>query len=473
MAAGRDAPKKGTEPRRPRRPRRKRPTAQRSPTVQPLLKRDGMIWHVIGWETAYEPDEALRRGQKSPLRYTKDHLEMLEMGMDRQQVALRRRLLVGRPGGLEAWGIFRLIVVAAADRGEHRGYLWNDDGQPATIKEIATTIGATPSQVRKGLAVLKGRYLEFVRKPIERFMAPPRPPREERNDGAVIPPATASAGPVEGKGVQTIPVLSAPVGACRPAPTEEVRLGHLLSAPVGAGGGNMNMNGNRNRNASTATGNGKAEQEKEEAALASVVSAVGEGAEGGTGTGMRAESAGTGTGTLIAPTGAPTADVMPNAEQPRPTVPTEADPAEAAPARVSIPGTALASDAQAMAGRLFVALYPSEGAILAGAMRGGTNGTPVSREEFFAREMGELTALWSGVLKSRVDPILVSCRAIKEAERLAKRRRPARKTNGALWSHVLNGYMAKHIGRQQWIACKRGVVACGYGMTTGPPTPPA
>ena len=149
-----------------------------------------LFWHIVDWEGDFEPDDATRKGQRSPLAYVKHHLRGRGK-LDRRQLDLQRQRLLVRDGGLEAYAVYQLCTLAAADRGEGRGYLYAEGDQPAGPVEIALQIGVGVKSVEKSLALLADlKFMEEVpqRGPLGDYRQQPgeragEPPGEGREGG--------------------------------------------------------------------------------------------------------------------------------------------------------------------------------------------------------------------------------------------------------------------------------------------------
>lgn len=106
------------------------------------------------------------------------------------------------------------------------------------------------------------------------------------------------------------------------------------------------------------------------------------------------------------------------------------------------PLTALAASPDGVAARIYLALYPHGGAVLANARRGGPGGQPREVVHFETAEIGAIGSVWQDAISAGKADEYAVCKAIRMAEKIAKRRRPARKTNGALWTWEFRHWLA-------------------------------
>ena len=107
------------------------------------------------------------------------------------------------------------------------------------------------------------------------------------------------------------------------------------------------------------------------------------------------------------------------------------------------------------ASKLYVSLYPTDAAEMQGALRVGMD---VSR--FQATEHAALSSSWGAVVlacRSQRRLEAMGRRALRQAECLAQRRRPASKSVGAMWAYWLNRRMEAELGRAEWMKIKKQV----------------
>ena len=97
-----------------------------------------MVYRVRNW-AMYEPDMDKIRNRRSPLKYFRRFVAD-SAEMDRAEFEQIQRA-VFKAGGLALWGMYDLLMGAAADRTYARGYFLTADYRPATVKEIAEILG--------------------------------------------------------------------------------------------------------------------------------------------------------------------------------------------------------------------------------------------------------------------------------------------------------------------------------------------
>jgi len=368
------------------------------------------IWHIAGWDEDFEPDDAKRRGQRSPLLYVKEHVAGRGK-QERRDVDLQTRLLLAEDGGPAAYAVYRRCATASGDRAEGRGYLWNHVGGPATIAEIAVLIGIRRDIVRKALPLLK-RY---------RLM-----------DRHVIGPTGAPA-----------PAVGLRAGAGAPL----AGAGTPLAAARGAG---CHCNGNGNPpSAEPGTGTAEAANNPE--------------AEGPGTAGQAGEPAGGPPAEPLPParTGEPIRDlpdgsteIGPPANDSDSAIPTPSDARGAADSYPGRPlGAAIGRDPEAVAARIYAALYVGSMAERTARHKG------VTPEHFEAWELGTLRVGWARAIVALPNGRLGLAyeKATTEAEALGRKRIKPRRSHGAIWMRWLNSYMVHLIGAPAWTATRAKV----------------
>jgi hypothetical protein len=232
------------------------------------------VWQIANWER-WEPKEARRNVVVGPLTFVQLHVRG-GYDVDTQQLEAQQVALLARKGGLEAWGVYTLLLKLAGNRSRnYRGYLLDHRNRPASARMIGELVHVPEATVKKALAVLASPeigMMERVELPDFEAMAAPvsrrargageqlaygqamgssmpdyTTPIDERRDFS----GRARAGYVQTpRGPGEIPEVSGGVDAWRPG------------AP-GRAGGNVNTNGQR------PTANGQQEQRTETAETAS------------------------------------------------------------------------------------------------------------------------------------------------------------------------------------------------------------
>jgi len=115
------------------------------------------VWHIVQWKELYEPDDAKRKGSRTPLQYVKAWVRGDNVNIDRQKIDGLRRALVAA-GGRDLAILWEWLKAAAADRSHFRGYLLSAVAdRAATYKEIAVMIGpdlVQPAEISKAMKQL-------------------------------------------------------------------------------------------------------------------------------------------------------------------------------------------------------------------------------------------------------------------------------------------------------------------------------
>jgi hypothetical protein len=437
--AGRAAPKR-IEPAR----------IHRSPIHTVLYVAD--LWQLL-------PDDARRKGRSTPLEWGKfrSPADVSDEGIRYQ---MRRGAVKATPGpeGFAILGVFDelLIHYGFARTAALRGWLINHDYQSATVAQIGQTVGCADVRfLARALKVLESAGL-LVRtelpdlaqaihedrtvypKGVQRLptsQPPVGPPPEEIQPQAGPPPANgqppAGQRPDGGRPAAGIPpghikTLKTQDSETRDSQTPDTQ----TPTPASPSSADGNGKTGRDRDSETATAlplppdNSQATVETEPPT-----------SDEGTAYAPAGPCPPLDGQARASPTATPPIAEPPIAEPPR--VPTEADPP-------SGQRLAIAEDAEQVAARIYLLLYPTREAVVMAARRGGSRGEAIAPEEFEAREIGCLRSVWGKVTGGW--PLatieMVYRKAVKYAERIARRRRSPKKTNGAIFVHWLERYAA-------------------------------
>jgi hypothetical protein len=98
------------------------------------------VWQVKDWKMLYEPDDAKRKGSRSPLQYIKFWVDGSK-DIDRQRIEGIKRALM-EAGGFKLTTIWQWMLSTVAERSHFRGYFLSAmAARPATAREIAVMIG--------------------------------------------------------------------------------------------------------------------------------------------------------------------------------------------------------------------------------------------------------------------------------------------------------------------------------------------
>ncbi len=376
-------------------------------------------WHVVDFETLFEPEEAKRKGRSSPLSFAK--LITPAVRTD-EGLSHRRKVDCAKAAknGYAVVGLYtELLCYSAAQNAAIRGWFVNGDYSPASVAVIAQRLGCGDiSFVKNALRTLERvKLMERIAPPD--FLAAVRADKPALN----LP---AAGRPFSGK----------PPESDRP----------LAGPPLG------DVNRNRNRN-SNVNGNGELEPEQETASAQGATEAPGgsetetvtvtENPDGSVDIELRDADGHADT----EPTRSPTTTPLPTAD-----MPTIADPSPGEiKAHESNPGgadfTARAGpDAEIVATAVCETIYPDRAAIAAAArhaagLPGHSNTGP---DEFRAREIGAFASVWEAVLS--LDLNAESIRALhtlamKQASKIQKKRFTPKRSRGAVWCFVMGRHM--------------------------------
>jgi len=145
---------------------------------KPTRRRPPTAWRIVGWEK-YEPEPSSRVGyEQTPPAYVREWINADGSHLrrtTRMEIDQERHAILAA-GGPALYGIFRLLVGYAADRGCLRGWLLDYRGRPASPKTIARELGLSAHELRHAMRLLASPTLGLL----ARAALPTQQQREER-----------------------------------------------------------------------------------------------------------------------------------------------------------------------------------------------------------------------------------------------------------------------------------------------------